>query len=157
MNTKNFLSVLVIFSLLLWISSCKDDDNDTEKPVITNLEVGHNDTLYVGKNVHLEFEVTDNERLSYYRVLIHEEGHHKSALLEDGWEYDSTFTEISGLKSHVAHHHKIKVPDEGVHLGEYHFELLVFDESGNFASDEREVIVAESDGDGDGDGDHHSH
>ena len=144
MKTKTLLTL--VFALIAGVIfiSC-DEDDDTQKPVISNLEVGHNDTIHVAEGVHLDFEVSDNEKLDYYRITIHPEEDHKKSLTEVHWEFDSTFTEISGLKNYTVHHHDILVP-ENAELGEYHFHLSVADEAGNLAEVEKELIMAAEDG-----------
>ncbi len=154
---KNITFVVIAsIAILPWFSSCDDDNaTDEEKPVISGLEVGHDDTLHVGEGIHLEFEAEDNEALDYYKIEIHpEEGdhEHKSTREHIHWEFDSTFNEISGLKNSTVHHHKIVVP-ENAELGDYHFHLTLVDKAGNSESIEKEVVVAEEDGDH-GHGDH---
>lgn len=157
MKTKVLL-VAITLTTGFFFTSCEKED--TEKPKITNLEVGHNDTIHVGEGLHLDFYISDNEVFDYYRIVIHaeEEGHeHKSATEHDHWEIDSTFTEIHGLRANSddplrVHHHNILVP-ENAELGEYHFHLRVVDKSGNVAEIEKEVILAEED-DHDPDHDH---
>lgn len=142
MKALNILIILSIISILVF-NSCKDEDNT--KPIVTNLEVGHDDTIYVGGEVHLEFEVEDNDRLDYYTVKIHPAGEdHKSTIEHEEWEFDSTFTEIAGLKNFTVHHHAIVV-DTSAETGEYHFDLLVVDEAGNSTSEEKDLIMAEGD------------
>ena len=151
MKSKYLFTYLLIFSAIIVFVACNDDDD--VKPVISNLEVGHDDTLHVGEGVHIEFEVLDNERLDYYRIMIHEEGEHKAVIVDEvEWDFDSTFTEISGLRNYTVHHDNEVVVPEGTHLGEYHFELIVVDEAGNTAELEREVVVALEGG-----GDPHDH
>lgn len=142
MKTKKFLPSLSIIALILIGVACQDEDN--LKPVISNLEAGHNDSIFTGEGVHLEFEVSDDDLLGYYQIKIHPEEDHKSANTES-WEFDSTFTEISGLKNCTVHHHEIMVPVDAAH-GNYHFHLSVVDKSGNVAEEERDLILIESNG-----------
>lgn len=142
MKAKKFLPSLSIIALILIGVACQDEDN--LKPVIANLEVGHNDSIFAGEAIHLEFEVSDDELLDYYQVKIHPEEDHKSVNTES-WEFDSTFTEISDLKNYTVHHHEIMVPVDAAH-GNYHFHLSVVDKSGNVAEEERDLTLTESNG-----------
>ncbi len=161
MKTRVLLAAVALTTGLFFTSCDKDEDNDKDiqKPVITDLEVGHNDTVHVGEGIHLDFKVQDNEALDYYKIEIHaeeEEHDHKSASEHVHWEFDSTFTDISGLKNKTVHHHSIKVPGDA-EPGDYHFHLSVADKSGNLAEMEKEIVVAADDGE-DHDYDHdHDH
>ncbi len=133
--------------------SCSDED-DTQKPVVSELEVGHSDTIHIGEAIHLEFEVVDDNLLDYYRVIIHEEDEHEKSLIEEySWSYDSTFTEISGLRNYTVHHHDIVVPEEAAE-GEYHFHLSVVDEAGNLTEIEKELYATHEEGEEDDDHEH---
>lgn len=148
---KTIIYVLSTFSVV-YLCSCDEDDKDTQKPVITDLEVGHGDTIHIGEGIHLEFEVEDDGLLDYYRIQIHPENEgEKSALDELAWEYDSTFTEISGLRNYTVHQHNIEVPEETAE-GIYHFHLMVADEAGNVTTFEQELIASHE-----GSGDDHDH
>ena len=146
MKTNKFLSILSVSILALSIFACKDEDN--LKPIISNLEVGHNDSIFAGEAIHLEFEVEDDGLLDYYQVMIHPEADHKSATTGTHWEYDTIFTEISGLKNYTVHHHKIMVPADAEH-GDYHFHIAVVDKSGNLAEEEKDLVLTESTGEHD--------
>lgn len=155
MKTIIALPFLLILSLL-WFSSCEEDNSDVQKPEVANFEVGYNDTIYIGGDVHIEFEVSDNDRLDYYQVKIHPEGeHHDDDLSKEGdeWEVDTTFTEINGLRNFEVHNHEIKIP-ETAHAGEYHFDLEIVDMAGNSLSLEQDLYLAEGEGEHD-DHDHH--
>ena len=143
MKTKKLLPVLSIIVVAFIAFACNNEDN--LKPVIANLEVGHNDSIFAGEAIHLEFEVSDDDLLDYYQVKIHPEEDHKSASTEIHWELDTVFTEISGLKNYTVHHHEIMVPTDAEH-GDYHFHLSVVDKSGNVAEEERDLILTESNG-----------
>ncbi len=140
MKTKHFLSMLILITSFTFIS-CEDKDN--QKPAISNLEVGHSDTIFAGYPVHLEFEATDNDLLSNYRVAIHPEmeGLKSYALDLIQWEFDSTFREIDGVKNYTVHHHAIHVPALAA-TGNYHFHLTVADRSGNTTSAEKDIVLA---------------
>jgi hypothetical protein len=157
MKTRYFL-IGIAFTTGLFFTSCEKDE-DTQKPLITDLEVGHTDTIYVGEGIHLEFYISDNDVFDYYRIKIHakkEEGHeHKSSIEYVHWDFDSTFTEINGKRGKadepfLVHHHRIMVP-ENAELGAYYFHLSVADKSGNLAETEKEIVVVVEDDE------HHDH
>ncbi len=146
--------IIALFSLasLLFIVACTDEDTDDIKPTITDLEVGHSDTIHAGEGVHLEFYAEDNDQLDYYRVMIHsedEEEETKSAMLDVTFEFDSIFYDnFNGLKNATVHHHEIAVPEEAAE-GEYHFHLTVADKSGNTTTEEVEIVLLHEDDDHD--------
>ncbi len=147
MKNKNIFFVS-LFALLI-IAACKDDDTDDIKPTITDLEVGHNDTIYAGDGMHLEFYAEDNDKLDYYRVMIHldDEEETKAILLDETFEFDSTFYDnFNGLRNATVHHHEIQVPEESAE-GDYHFHLTVVDQSGNTTTEEVELVLSHEDHD----------
>lgn len=145
MKTKNIFSFLIAITLVL-IISC-ENDKDTQKPTITNLEVGHNDSIHAAEPIHLEFEAEDNEVLDYYRIIIYGEEHHdhKSATEFIEWDFDSTFyNDFTGLKNATVHHHLINVHDSAK-PGAYHFHLTVADKAGNTLSEVKELELTAKD------------
>lgn len=128
------------------LGACSDDNDDTLKPVVSNLEVGHSDTIHIGEGIHLEFEVEDDNRLDYYRITIHpEEDHEKSVGETLSWTYDSTFNEVSGLRNYTVHQHDIIVP-ETAEEGDYHFHLAVADQAGNVTEIEKDLVASHEEG-----------
>lgn len=146
MKTNKLLSILSVATFAIITFACQEEDN--LKPVISDLEVGHNDSIFAGEAIHLEFDVEDDELLDHYQVKIHPEADHKSASTEIHWELDTVFTEISGLKNYTVHHHAILVPADAEH-GDYHFHLAVVDKSGNVAEEERDLVLTDSTGEHD--------
>ena len=55
MKTKTIISIAFALIAGLTFISCEEDNDDNQKPVINNLEVGHNDTIHVSEGIHLEF------------------------------------------------------------------------------------------------------
>lgn len=139
---KTVKNILIASVLVLSILSACNENEDNEKPVISNLEVGENDTIYAGDGVHMEFTVTDNDQLDYYVVEIHEETEHEKSIAEAGWEFDSTFVEIKGLKNYTVHHHAIKVPAHAEE-GDYHCHIIVSDKTGNTLTVETELFLSQ--------------
>jgi hypothetical protein len=144
MKTSCLIKAYLMATVVIVMAACQKSEGDTQIPVISNIEVGHNDTIHIGEGLHLEFEATDNDKLDYYRIIIHAEDTHKSAL----WAFDSTFTEIRGLRNATVHHHIIAIPNT-IAEGHYHFELYVADMSGNTAKHETEVVATTEDDDHD--------
>jgi hypothetical protein len=154
MKTKYIFYTLIVIMSLCFVAC---EDKDEEKPVISNLEVGHDGTIHAGEGIHLDFKVADNEGLDYYQISIHaEEGEHDHKSLHEHWSFDSTFTEISGKKNSTVHHHEIVVPEEAEE-GKYHFHLTVADEEGNTASEEVELDLVHEEHDDDHEDGHHDH
>jgi hypothetical protein len=146
MKTNKLILILVVLIAFLY-ASCENEDEDIQKPVISNLEVGHNDTIHLGEEIHIEFEVTDDNRMDYYRIVIHSEEEHDHKSLNEGeyWEIDTIFNEISGLRNYTVHHDVILVP-ENAETGNYHFYLSVVDQAGNVAEVERELYASDEEG-----------
>lgn len=141
MRTINIMKTKISFVTLVMAMSfsflsCEKDSVDDEKPVISNLEIGHDGFFQAGAELHVEFEVSDNEGLDYYQITIHHEGEHKSTVTE--WELDEKFDEINGLKNYTVHNHDIEVPADA-ELGDYHVHLMVVDLAGNVADEELEL------------------
>jgi hypothetical protein len=142
-NIKLATYLFMIVGLLLSSCSKDDEEQDSSKPIISNLEVGLNNSklFYQGGEVHLEFEAADNEELGYYEVHIHNE--EKAGSSE--WEFENRWDFDAGLKNALVHHHEIEVPDDA-DLGQYHFHLTLVDKTGNTISVEEDVEVHESTG-----------
>ena len=145
---KTILLVAIILGAALSFTACNDDDPTIAKPVITIMELGKghshgNDrTAEVGGEVHIEVEIVAEGKIDKVQVIIHPEGEHKSAVEEDEWEVDTTYTKFSGLKNTTFHEHiDIATTAEP---GDYHFDFIVTDMEGNQSSADAELeIVAE--------------
>lgn len=145
-----------IMATLVFAASCKKED--VTKPVVSDLEVGANDTIHAGDGIHLDFYAEDNEELDYYRIVIHpeDEDEHKSLRMEDdeAFEFDSTFyANFNGLKNATVHHHEIMVP-EHAEEGHYHFDLTVADKAGNTTEEEVDLVLSHEDHEDDDEHDH---
>lgn len=145
MSTNIFKGVLFI-GLLVYFVSCKKDDNDSTKPEVTGLEIGLGDSreCHRGGDVHLEFEVTDNEELGYYSIEIYKEMKGASSI----WNYESRWDFEPGLRNALVHSHRIEIPEDA-DLGIYSFNLTIADKAGNQLIFDEEVTMLEaSTGDG---------
>ena len=62
-QAKTIIYLLSIPSVF-YLASC-DDDSDTQKPLVSNLEVGHGDPIHIGEGIHFEFDAEDDGLLDY--------------------------------------------------------------------------------------------
>jgi hypothetical protein len=148
MKTGNFLIAIVLVTGILFISCQKEE---TPKPEIVEFELGHDNskTGYIGSNLHIDAEILAPGKIDRIKVEIHFEREHeqKSAFAgtdEDGWEFDSVYTEFSGLKNTVFHK-DIPIP-EFAEEGDYHFHFSVTDMEGNQSSIDEELEILHGEG-----------
>lgn len=148
---------LKIFSMLmlaavLIVSCSKDDDPDTKTPpVITSFTAGdhdhHGNTIVKGPGaeviVDFTAETRNDGRLHAYHIEIHD--HPESGnpddefiIIDDLFDDDPKF---KGTRNASIHMH-IAIPSDAP-LGEYHVELIIFDEFGNTATDDRHIYLVE--------------
>jgi len=140
---KQISVLLIAMAFIAFISSC-EKENDTTKPVIVLLEPADDDTLFIGHEVHLEMELSDDVKLKSYKVDVHSNldghSHTKSAMADVAWSFSKSW-DVSGLRNTDIHHHEIEVPTtingSPIAKGDYHFSFFVTDEAGN----ESKVIV----------------
>jgi len=137
MNTKvKTLAVILAATSIVFFNSCKKD-NDEEpiaKPQITLTEVGLNNSKigYPGSDFHLEAEIVAEGKINTVKVEIHPEG-------TGTWEFDTTYTEFSGLKNATFHKH-IDIPVTA-DTGNYHLHFIVIDMLGNETIAETEMEI----------------
>jgi hypothetical protein len=141
MTTRN-LFIAIALTLGVIITSCQKEE--TPKPEIVAFELGHGNskTGYIGSGLHIDAEILAPGKIDRIKVEIHFEGNHKSAysgIDEDGWEFDSVYTEFSGLKNAVFHK-DIFIP-EFARDGDYHFHFSVTDMEGNQTSIDEELEI----------------
>jgi len=145
MKRNLILTSIFLFAISL-IFSCKKNDDDNQKPVVTGLEIGLDDSheAHRGGDIHLEFEVTDDEELGYYSVEIQPETKTGGST----WTYQNRWDFDAGLRNALVHSHEITVPADA-EMGLYSFLLVVSDKAGNLLTFEEEITVLEqSSGDG---------
>jgi hypothetical protein len=128
-----FYPVFLAICAIAW-NGCKED-SDTVRPVINLIEPAEGDTLQIGgeHGVHFEVEFSDNEALASYKVNIHPnfDGHThamRSSAETVDFEFEKSWT-ISGRNAAV-HHHEIKIPEEAT-PGDYHLMVYCTDVAGN--------------------------
>ena len=152
----------LLFSMA--IISCKENsDPDLEKPKVSNLEISdviekieNEDTfvLHKGENINLKANLSDNEGLSQYKVIIHfaaehehgEHEHERNLNLKEDKKFEfSKIFELNGLKSATIDWSKNKVTSvpENAKEGEYHFHLIVIDINGNETEVGPHVVIEE--------------
>lgn len=134
MNTRVLL-VAITFAACLLFFSCNKDDDPIAKPVISDIELGTNNSHVgvIGSDLHVEAEVTAEAKISRIEVLIHQEDN------SSAWTFDSVYTEFAGLKNTTFHKH-IDIPFT-VAAGTYCFHFIVTDEDGQQTSIEIEDLT----------------
>ena len=94
----NLFAFILILSLTF--VSCKDE---AQAPVITNFEVGYDDskTSVIGEDLHLEAEIVAEAKISKILLTIHPEGEAEHAPAQKAaslfttaieWEVDTVYT-----------------------------------------------------------------
>lgn len=141
MKTITFFTTIVVLLTLIF-TSC----SDTEKPFISLIELGYENTksATAGSELHIEAEILAEGKIDVVRIEIHPEGEHEKksftfAEIDATWEFDTTYTEFSGLKNTLFHEH-IKVPEDAA-AGHYHFHFQVTDMEGYQSSFEEEIEI----------------
>jgi Domain of unknown function (DUF4625) len=126
-----FISVIGML-IIAAVSSCEK----IAKPVLILEEVGLDDNKIgiIGSDLHVEADITAEGTISAVTVEIHPEG-------TGTWEFDSTYTEFSGLKNTTFHKH-IVIPVTA-EAGDYHLHISVTDMEGNVATAESELELQE--------------
>lgn len=143
---KKILIIAIALGIITFFSACEDDAT-IAKPEITILELGEGDnhgndhTATVGGEVHIEAEIIAEGKIDKVQVIIHPEGEHKSAVENDEWELDTTYTKFSGLKNTTFHQH-VEIAD-WAEAGDYHFDFIVTDMEGNQSSADAELEIIE--------------
>lgn len=150
MKKINYL--IILCSLIIF--SCNKDDNDSPrpKPVITGLEVGaghhgkeddhdhgsekEHSTVHIGKDVHIEFNVTTEDVLDYYTIKLSKN--------DTSWTFEKTYTDIKGKKNAKPHFHFEPNYDK-LTPGEGKFVLTVFNQNKEFSKVEKEVKFEKED------------
>ena len=135
-NFKRF-AIIAFFGIAL--TSCNNDDDGPiyAAPVISNFELGIGDShvAYLGSDIHIEADVVAEGKISTITVEVHNEED------PDGWEYEYTYEEFSGLLNTTFHKH-VDVPAD-IAEGDYHFHFIVTDTEGNQTIIEEELEIQE--------------
>lgn len=137
-RTRVVFLALLLASLTLSIASCKKHENkDTEKPTITIAEPEEGEYVLVGKSMHLEMDLSDNEALASYKINVHNasDGHSHGATRQGGsgskpFFYEKVHEEIAGQRNAHVHTHEVVIPADAK-LGKYHLMVYCTDKAGN--------------------------
>jgi hypothetical protein len=149
MNTRIFL-ITIAFIAGLFFTACEKDVETNPKPVITLSELGYENSKigYAGTDLHIEAEIVAKGKVDKITIEIHPEGEHEeksaSIVLHEGeWEFDTTYTEFSGIINPTFHKH-IDIPVDA-DTGHYHFHFIVTDLDGQQTTVEEELEVQQPD------------
>jgi hypothetical protein len=136
-HLKKIKFLAVIITVLL-LQACS---NDSEKPVITINEPTNGETFDVGDEIHVDFNITDNDELNQFKIDIHgsHDGHTHGKLAEILPAFDTIIIEnISG--NSINRHIHIDIPN-GVWPGPYHVIIYATDKSGNENMEEVDITI----------------
>ena len=138
---KPFLLITALAFSFTFISCQKDEE--IKAPEFTVFELGYDNsgTAVIGEDLHIDAEIFAEGKVSDVRVTIHHEGDHlKTILVDEEWEYDSTYTtNYTGAKNIDFHEH-IDIPATA-EAGDYHFHIIVTDMEGNRTEKEAELEI----------------
>jgi len=128
---KTFALFLLVVATPLF-TSCEDDEDNFEKPVISELELGLDDShlAYIGGDLHIEAEIVAEAKISTITVEIHQEEGSSD-------EIEVVYDEFEGLKNTTFHKH-VDIPETMI-AGEYHCHIIVTDMEGNQTTVEDEI------------------
>jgi len=149
MKTNNIIYLLSLTAVLS-LNSCENEET-ISKPEIILTELGYENTKTAvqGSDLHIEAEVLAEGKIKTIQVIVQPEGGHVKkgsvrSFVFDEWEFDSVYTEFSGLKNATFHKHA-SVPATA-EIGHYHFDFIVTDMEGNQSSidDEVEILISSS-------------
>ncbi len=129
------MALIFIASSTLFFTSC-DDDDDVQKPVISNLELGIGDShiAYAGADLHIEAEIYAEGKVDVITVEIHQEEGSSD-------EIEATYDDYSGVIDPTFHKH-VDIP-AGTPVGTYHVHITVTDMLGYQTTVEDEIEIQE--------------
>lgn len=146
---------LVLSSLLFiaFFAACSSSDGDNQAPAIKLIAPAEGAKLQIGKDVHFDMEVADNEKVASYKVDIHNnfDNHQHSRANKEEKPFSFNKSWPVNKKQAKIHHHEIVIP-EGVKAGNYHLMVFVTDEAGNESHVTRNIVLVTEGGE-----DHHHH
>lgn len=138
MNLKlnPFVFFMAIASMTM-LASCEKDDDSYSTPVISDLELGTDDShiAYPGEELHIESTIVAEGFINTIEVEIH---------AEDGSdnEIDSIYDYSDQTLKNTTFHEHIEIPSE-LSTGDYHFHLTVTDKEGYSTTIEEELTIEE--------------
>lgn len=150
MKTRLLLSILYLSVIsFTTVINANDKTNESKGPVITLIAPAENDILQIGKAIHFDMDLADEDMLDSYRVEIHNnfDGHAHSG---DGKEkvYPNIFDkayDVSGSQQKRVHHHGIVIPADAKE-GFYHFIITCKNAAGKETRVIRSVMISPNQG-----------
>ncbi len=103
------------------------------KPVISDVEIGHENSkvVNVGEDLHIEASIVADGKIAKIIVEIHQE--------EGDYKIEKEFTDAAGRKNTDFHKH-INIPNDAPE-GEYHLHIEVVDMLGNETKYEADIEI----------------
>ncbi len=157
MKLKNIYLILVL-ALSIAATSCTEDES--EAPIISDLELGAQNSHigHLGSDLHIEAGILAEGKIKNIRISIHheeEEGEEHKAIAQSAtddhdheheWEVDSTYTGVYANIINTSFHEHIEIPADAEE-GEYHFHMYVTDLEGQqtIVEEELEIKVPNAD------------
>jgi len=147
MKIKNKILLLATLAIVSTFASCEKEDGDTTPPVIDIISPENGERLEIGKGIHLEMNLSDNNMLKSYKIEIHNsfDGHehtYSSAQEETDttpFAYQRSW-DISDKRNTHIHSHEIVIPHNAT-PGNYHFVVYCTDAAGNESYAARNVVL----------------
>jgi len=142
------MKIRAIISVVLVLMAVSCDKSSPPEIDFHELGFENSKTAEAGDELHMDAEIVAENKIDRIEVTLHPEGDHKKSakiLLFDGeWEFDSVYTEFSGLRNTEFHKH-IEVPIDA-ETGDYHFHFSVTDLEGyqTVFEDEVEILAPEA-------------
>ncbi|MBN2682381.1 MAG: DUF4625 domain-containing protein [Bacteroidales bacterium] len=132
MKIISIRKIYILLLLTIVFSSCKKEEIDIEKPVISNLKIGENNEaiLYKSEVIYLEFDASDNSELANYKISISKSAKGDPAS-ETGWEFSKIYNIPSGKTTYKVINQQITVPTDALSAN-YNFTITLYDRSGNY-------------------------
>lgn len=150
MRTHYLLSLLLcfVFSGNLYAFTPVEGQKANAAPKITLIAPAENDIMQIGKAIHFDMGLSDDNQLKSYRVEIHENfDGHAHTKENEGSVFPSVFDrtwEITG-KSRNIHHHGIVIPANAKE-GIYHLIIYCTNTAGEQSSVIRTVHLSKAAG-----------
>lgn len=135
---KNIINFIGVVILALFLFSCASDN---EKPVIVINEPVENELFNVGDEIHVDFNITDNDELNQFKIDIHgnQDGHSHGKLNAVFPAFDTIIIDnITG--NSINRHIHIDIPD-GIWPGPYHIIVYATDKGGNEAMEMKDIKI----------------
>jgi hypothetical protein len=131
---KTNLIITAIILVFFTFIACNKNEIEIAKPVIVMNELGYNNTseAFIGNDLHIEAEIVAEGKIKNILIEIHPE-------FVGNWEFDTIFTEFSGLKNTTFHKH-VEIPSSA-DTGDYHFHFVVTDMEGQQTVFEADIHI----------------